>query len=128
MKALVNFILVLTCVTPVAQVAFSADLLPAFETQDLDGGTTHYNGTVGTSAIAIPTVAGNIISEVVIKCPFQTPTTKKLLVSFDGGTTFFTLDPGEFIGWSVKGSRRQIHIKGGVAGVSYDVLLNREAY
>lgn len=111
-----------------APAALAVDLMPAFELQDLDGSTAHFSGTVGTSAIALPTVAGNIISEVVIKCPFQTPVTKTLKVSFDGGTSFFTLDPGEFIGWSAKGSLRQIYIKGGVAGVTYDILLNREGY
>lgn len=111
-----------------APLAVAADASPGFETQDLDGATTHYSGTVGTTAVAIPAVAGSVISEVVIKCPYQTPVSKKLLVSFDGGTNFFTLDPGDFIGWSVKGRRTQIHIKGSTAGVAYDVILNREAY
>lgn len=111
-----------------SQVSLAVDTESAMEVQDLSGTTAHFTGTVGTISVALPSSPGNIISEVVIKCPFQTPTTKQLQVSFDGGVTYFTLDPGEFIGWSVKGKRRQIHIKGAVVGVVYDVIMNREGY
>jgi len=105
-----------------------ANLNPSMEGQDLDGTTTHFNGTVGTTAIALPTVAGAVISEVLFKCPAQTPTTTKCLLSFDGGTLFVTLSQGEFIGWSTKGYLRQIHIKGSAAGVSYEMVMNREGW
>jgi|WetSurMetagenome_2_1015567.scaffolds.fasta_scaffold199831_2 hypothetical protein len=103
-----------------------ADLIPQFETEDLQGTTTQYTGTVGTSAISIPTVAGTGIAECLIRCPTQSPNTRRLSYSFDGGTTFSILSPGEYIGWSLKGSPTQIKIKGNVASVDYEVILNRE--
>lgn len=89
------------------------------------GTTTQYAGTVGTSAINVPTVAGDQIATALIRCPAQTPNTVRLLYSLDGGSVFHSLSPGEYIGWSTK-SRTQIAIKGSVAGVSYEVTLNTE--
>lgn len=104
-----------------------SDVLPSFETKDLQGTTGHFNGTVGTSAIDVPAVAGNPISEVLIKNPTSnTPITKVLKVSFDGGVTYLSLSVGEFIIWPVKGELTQFKIQGSVAGVEYEILLNRE--
>lgn len=103
-----------------------ADVLPQFENKDLVGSTTQFVGTVGTTAILVPTVATFAISECLVRCPNQSPNTRRLLYSFDGGVNFGTLSPGEFIGWSLKGSPLQIQIKGNVAGVLYEVLVNRE--
>ena len=89
------------------------------------GTTTPFTSTVGTTAISIPTVAGTVITDVMVRCPVQTPNTKKLLYSFDAGTTFFTLTVGEFIIWELQGGITQIQIKGSVASVVYEVLLNR---
>jgi hypothetical protein len=103
-----------------------ADLLPQFENKDIYGTTSQFVGSVGITAISIPTVATTAISEIMVRCPNQTPNSKRLLFSFDGGTTFQTLAPGEFIIWSLKGSLTQIQIKGNVATVDYEVLLNQE--
>jgi hypothetical protein len=101
----------------------------SFETEDLQGSTTHFNGTVGTTAVQVPAVAGNIISEVLIHCPLQTPKTKKCLVSLDGsGTGFLTLEQGTILGWATKGEIKQIDIKGNEAGVDYEIVLNRETW
>lgn len=103
-----------------------ADKLPQFEGQDVLGTTAHFNSTVGTTAVAVPSSPGNAISEVLVSCPQQTPNTKKLLVSFDGGTLFKTLEIGEGLVWSLKGSPTQIHVKGNEANVSYEIIMNRE--
>lgn len=102
------------------------DALPQFENSDLVGSTTQFQGTVGTTATAFPTVATTAIAECLVRCPNQSPNSKRLLYSFDGGVTFGTLSPGEFIGWSIKGSVSQIYIKGNTANVNYEVILNRE--
>lgn len=106
----------------------AADIYPGFETQDLTGSTVHYNGTMGTSNVAIPTVADKVMAEVLVKCPYQTPLSVECYVSFDSGTTFFTLGVGEYLGWSLKGNIKQIYIKGSTAGVAYQIIANYEDY
>lgn len=106
----------------------SAEISPGFEMQDLIGQTKHYNGTISTSPTTLPAVADKTISEVIFKCPYQTPQTKTCSISFDGGTTYFTLAVGEFLGWSVKGEIEQVKIKGSTSGVTYDMLINYEEY
>jgi len=99
-----------------------------FETVDLQGSTDAYNGTVGTSWTAIPTVADNVIQSALVVCVFEQGIAKELYVSFDGGTTTAAkLAPGGYISTNIKGRKTQIHIKGNVASVSYEVTLNREA-
>lgn len=97
------------------------------ETQDLIGTTAHYNGIVGTTQINIPTTAGNVISEVLLKCPAQSGQ-KQCFISFDGGTNFFTLEEGEFIGWAYKGEQKQVQIKGSAASTEYQIIVNFEDY
>ncbi len=104
-----------------------ADKNPGFETQDLDGNTVNYSGTVGTSSINLPTTAGNIISEVFFRCPHQTPTTIRCSISYDG-TTYLTLNPGEAVGWSVKGNKTQVKVKANQSNVSYEAVINYESY
>lgn len=103
------------------------DLAPQFEITDTKGSTSHYNGSVGTTAIAIPTVADKIISSCWIENDSDnTPVTKKLYFSFDGGSDFTDLKLGESITWSPKGDRKQIHVKGNVSSVSYKIIINYE--
>lgn len=99
------------------------DLAPQQEIVDSKGITVQYAGTVGTIATNIPTTPGNRINAMFIRCPNQT-TSRTLSYSIDNGTTFFVLSPGEAITWPLKGSRTQILIKGNVAGVLYEVMLN----
>ncbi len=91
------------------------------------GATQAYAGTVGTTAVSIPSSAGNQINECLIRCPSQTPNSVRLSYSFDAGTTFQVLAPGEFIIWEPRNALTQLKIKGSVAGVSYEVLLNTES-
>ena len=44
-----------------------ADQSPEFESRDSEGETIHQSGTVGTSAIKLPTVAAGIIDEIEIE-------------------------------------------------------------
>jgi hypothetical protein len=107
--------------------AFSADTSPGFEQQDILGSTINYQTTVGTSAVNIPTSANKVISEIFFKCSSQTPSTIRCYISFDG-TTYLTLLPGEAIGWSVKGLKTQLKIKGNQAGVLTESVINYEEY
>jgi hypothetical protein len=111
----------------IATSAFSIDENPGFETQDLSGSTVNYQNTVGTSPINVPTVADKVISEVFFKCSVQTPATTRCFISFDN-TTYLTLLPGEAIGWSVKGNKKQIRIKGSGAGVLWEAVINYENF
>lgn len=97
-----------------------------FETRDTVGTTTHFNGTVGTSATAVPGSATTVISELRVVCPIDQEDGKHLLVSFDSGTTFIDLYRGGFLDWTPKGDKRQIHIKGSKANTKYQIVMNRE--
>lgn len=89
------------------------------------GTTLQLAGSVGTTSTAFPTVAGDPIATALIRCPEQTPNSRRLLYSFDN-STFHTLSPGEYIGWSLKGNLTQVYLKGNVASVNYEIILNRE--
>lgn len=98
-----------------------------FETQDLIGATKHYSGAVGTAPIAIPTVADKIIAEFHIENDiYNTPPTKTLSFSCDGGITYTELRLGESMVWTPKGSIEQLYIKGSTAGVLYKMVVNYE--
>lgn len=98
-----------------------------FEVADDLGTTSMFGGSVGAGNTSIPTVAGNQINEVMIRNPSANGILKNLLYSFDGGTTFFTLTAGEFILWTMKGNaQKQVIIKGNIAAVAYEILMNRE--
>ena len=71
---------------------------PEREYRDNEGSSSQYNGTVGTSAVNIPSSAGNAISEFLIHCPNASP--GNLLVSLDGGTTFKTIYRGGHWIWT----------------------------
>jgi hypothetical protein len=109
-----------------------SNVAPEFETIDALGKTVCYQGTVGTVAIQVPSVAGFSISEALIRCASDnSPVTKRLLWSTDN-VTYLTLAPGEFVGWTFKKTAAdaeitQIWIKGSVAGVVYELVVNTEA-
>jgi hypothetical protein len=86
--------------------------------------TLQFEGSVGTTPIDLPGVAGGEITQVIFSCRVQAPSSRRLLFSVDGGSTFFTLSPGSMVGWEPK-DIEQVQIKGNVAGVLYDVLINR---
>lgn len=100
------------------------DLPPQQEIVDSKGSSIPYVGTVGITAISLPSSAGSRINSMFIRCPNQTPTTRRLSYSIDSGVTFLVLSPGESIMWPLKGSIPQVDIKGNVANVSYEIILN----
>ena len=104
----------------------AADREPGFEMQDLSGESKHFNGTVGTTPISIPSSPDKVISEVLFKCPAKQTGTRNCFISFDAGTTFFDLEEGEYVAWSYKGRQKQIQVKGSAAGTAYQVLINFE--
>lgn len=100
--------------------------LPQFEIEDDLGSTEQYTGSVGTTNLLIPSVPTTTISEVLVRCPVQTPSSKRLLYSFNGGTTFDQLAPGEAIVWNLRGEPTSIIIKGNTTNVLYSVILNKQ--
>jgi hypothetical protein len=108
-------------------IALSTDELPGFEMQDLAGSTVNYSTTVGATPINVPTVANKVISEIFFKCSNQTPATIRCYLSFDG-TTYLTMLPGEALGWSVKGNKKQVQVKGSGAGILWEAVINYENY
>jgi hypothetical protein len=107
---------------------FAADEESSMETQDLAGSTSHFSGTANTTSVTIPAVANKVISEVFFKCDNQTPIAKQCLISFDAGVSWLSLGIGEAIAWSAKGRIKQIRVKASTAGVTYQGLINYEAY
>jgi hypothetical protein len=89
------------------------------------GNTIQYTGAVGLTAVLVPSSPGDDIVLALIRCPTQTPITKILYWSLDD-ITYHALSPGEFIGWPMKGSKKQIYVKGSVASVNYEILINTE--
>lgn len=104
-----------------------ADVEIGQETRDNAGSTSHFNGTVGTSNVSIPTVANKVISEF---CIANVDSTKSALlkVSLDGGTTFKDVAYGGSWAWSPKGYPKQIVIKADAASRAYQIVMNFEAF
>ena len=103
-----------------------ADISPQVETQDNLGSTVHDNGTVGTSLAQIPTSNTKVIADLNIECMESNVDAARLLVSFDGGTNFKTLLPGDNLSWTFRGDAIEIDIKGNQAGVIYESIFNVE--
>ena len=106
------------------------DLNPKFEESDVLGTTDGFSGTVGTTAISIPTAAGAPIAGFLIECRSVLDGqafAARLLVSFDGGTTFpWTITPGNNISGNIRNRPTQMKIKGNQAGVLYQAVLELE--
>lgn len=103
-----------------------ADSPPRHETADNQGSTTQNSGTVGTTPVNIPSVAGGPISEFLIQCPENQDVDNRLLVSIDA-VNFLTLYPSGHWGWTPKGqSVTQLTVKGNQAGVDYEIVYNSE--
>lgn len=103
-----------------------ADVAPDFEVRDDDGTTGHFNGSVGASAISIPSVAANAISELLIQ-NISTSSSSSLEVSFDGGVNFWSLPRDSHLAWTFKGGQKQIQVKSPTSSsVAYQCLINFE--
>lgn len=103
------------------------DVQEGFEQVDVVGSSSHYNGTVGTSSINIPTVSNKVISEFSI-ANVDADKSSILSVSLDGGSTFKTIGFNGSWVWSPKGKLRQIKIKGDAASRAYEIVMNFEEY
>jgi hypothetical protein len=103
-----------------------SDKRPEFEVEDTIGTSTSFVGAVGTGSTAVPSSPGDVIESFYCYCPDQTPVTKKLYYSINGGTTWHELGIGDAIVWSLKGEPTQIYIKGSVATVNYEIIMNRK--
>ena len=102
---------------------------PQFEMTDTKGSTIHYDDNVGTTPIAIPTVADKIIGGFWIENDINnSPAHERLSFSCDGGTTYTELAIGESLAWTPKGDVKQIYIKGSTASVDYQMIINYEEY
>lgn len=104
---------------------------PDFETKDVLGKTQHLNGSVGLASILLPTVAGNKISNVLVRNPNTNAVSEVLYVAFDGQTTYLSLSRGEFAAWVPKNNASnspvtQIRILGSTATVDYEVVMDTE--
>ena len=102
-----------------------ADVKPQFEYQDLLGSSKLFTGTVGTTPINIPSSPGGKIASVEVYCPKQA-LNRVLSFSIDDGTTYQDLEPVEGQYLQLRGGLTQIKIKGNVAGVQYQIYMNRE--
>jgi hypothetical protein len=99
---------------------------PTESRRGLDGWTLkgipqHFNGTVGTTATIItpssPTTA------ILISNPASNASSINLLASFDGGTTFFTIERRGQL--SIETEVNSFQIKGSAAGTAYEILVTR---
>ncbi len=89
------------------------------------GTTTHFNGTQDDTPVNVPVTAGNHISLISVS-NLSEKKGEDLFVSFDAGVTFSTVFAGEAFEWEPKGVT-QINFKSNlVAGVAYEIVMNRE--
>jgi hypothetical protein len=104
------------------------DVAPELEIKDRLGTTEHFNGaSAGTAPFQVPPVAGAVITHFRIFVPFQSPITKTLKISFDGGVNFETLEVGDFLSDEMHGNVTQVHLLANQAGVDYEIVLNRDS-
>lgn len=97
-----------------------------FEITDSLGSTKCYSGTVGTSPVAIPAVAGFDIAEVKVECIKQSPVTRVLSVSYDNQDTWEDLPVGIVVSTLIRGGIKQVYLKGSSSGVQYKIVLQIE--
>lgn len=93
----------------------------SFET-DTSGSTAQYNDTATTSPANIPSSAGSVISNVLLR---NTNTSNvDLLLSLDGGTTFFTIPPQHQYEGSPQGDLTQIIVKSSSSTCNYESIVD----
>lgn len=100
--------------------------MPPISDGILDVTNDGYTGTVSTSYTAVPSSAGGAIYDFIVICKIDQVRTNRLIVSLDGGTTdYATLAPGGHYAGCLRGESTQIHIKGNVSSVGYEITLVR---
>lgn len=104
-------------VTPIP-VEIQSDLTAA------SGSTEHVGGSATLSAVAYPSVAGAKITGALFHN--RATAARSLLVSFDGGTSFITIDSQDSFVWSPK-NITQIYVKGSSSlGTAWEGIINYE--
>ncbi len=108
-----------------------ADLEQAFEQTDKAGTTQHFNGTAGTTAVNLPNIPGNVISEFFLRVPRQSGfgANDYVEISLDNGAAYTRFYRGDGIGFSVKGDITQLKVRSSKnSGAEYQLILNFEDY
>lgn len=103
-----------------------ADIPEEFESADKVGSTEQFDGVVGAAPINLPGSATTDIAEFIVQCPYDQVDTNELKISLDGGSNYLTIQPAGYWAWSPKGSVKQITLLGNVAGVKYELVMNKE--
>lgn len=103
------------------------DSIPQFEMTDSLGSTDTYAGTVDATGISLPSVAGNNIDEIGIRCTIDQPFASRLEFSYDGGTTWIRLAASEAREDELRGDIKQIKIRaaGSLPTCKYEIIMNR---
>lgn len=91
------------------------------EVEDNEGSTVVYSGTANSTPANVPSSAGAVISGVGV----DNTGSESMQVSFDGGTTYKTVNKKTFLSWNVKGRITQIQVKS-TNGTTYEAILNFE--
>jgi len=97
----------------------SDEPIPVFDSTS--GTTVSFTGTATTTPVNVPAAADKIITGAGI---LRDSTGSTLEVSFDNGTTFFTLEKTDSITWDVKGDIKQLKFKTSSGSVAFRVLIN----
>lgn len=92
------------------------------------GHTGQYVGTVGVTQVLIPSAPFKVINSLLLKCPFQTPSSRRLEFSLNGGLSWVTLATGEWISVDVLrdiagADIYQFLLRSNLANTSYEVLV-----
>lgn len=103
-----------------------ADVTPQFETQDNEGVTKTFSGSVTTAGVLLPDPAISSISSVLIVCSADQNKNNRLEIALDGTNYDLTLSPGGFIEWDMKGEIDQVSIRAESGTVDYQAVINME--
>ena len=93
-----------------------------FEIKDTSGSTEAFSGVLANNVTAdVPAVAGNIIAQVMVLA-----VNRDLDISFDGGSSYFTIPRRDSLSWPAKGNITQIRLRGTGNNTRWRALLNLE--
>jgi hypothetical protein len=99
-----------------------ANVIGQHEISDNEGSTVIFSGTATTTPANVPSVAGNVISGAGI----SNTGSVNLRVSFDGGSTFTTVEKKTFLSWNIKGQVTQIVVETLTGSTTYEIIANLE--
>jgi hypothetical protein len=92
----------------------------------VSGSTTLDSNSVGTVAVLIPAVAGDIILSFSARSATGNAAARRMEVSIDGGVNFWVLRAGESVGGDIAGSITQIWIRAQASTLDYEVVVTTE--